>query len=118
MGTDFTPVAVTAPIVTAGQNCWQIRNFYVTAQPTEAGLTTASKLGIKSVICLRDATEVAKPPYPAFDPEEDARNIVKHGISLALDCLTFTFRGRGVRAISLRKANKKESSHYGRQTKI
>lgn len=71
MGTDFIPVAVTAPIVTAGQNCWQIRNFYVTAQPTEAGLTTASGLGIQSVICLRDATEVAKPPYPAFDPEED-----------------------------------------------
>jgi protein tyrosine phosphatase (PTP) superfamily phosphohydrolase (DUF442 family) len=43
----------------------------VTAQPTEAGLTTASGLGIQSVICLRDATEAAKPPYPAFDPEED-----------------------------------------------
>jgi len=71
MGNDFTPVQVTAPIVTAEQNCWQIRNFYVTAQPTEAGLTVARELGIKSVICLRDATEPAKPPYPAFDPEED-----------------------------------------------
>lgn len=71
MGNDFTPVPVTAPIVTPGQNCWQIRNFYITAQPTEAGLKIAGALGIKSVICLRDATEVAKPPYPAFDPEED-----------------------------------------------
>jgi protein tyrosine phosphatase (PTP) superfamily phosphohydrolase (DUF442 family) len=71
MSNDFTPVAITAPIVAAGLNCWQIGNFYVTAQPTEAGLTTASGLGIQSVICLRDATEVAKPPYPAFDPDED-----------------------------------------------
>ena len=72
MGNDFTPVPVTAPIVTAGQNCWQIRNFYVTAQPTEAGLAVAAKLGIKSIVCLRDAAEPAKPPYPAFDPNEDA----------------------------------------------
>ena len=71
MSNDFTPVQVTAPIVTTGQNCWQIGNFYVTAQPTEAGLAVAGGLGIKSVICLRDATEPAKPPYPAFDPEED-----------------------------------------------
>ena len=71
MSNDFTPVKVTALIVTAGQNCWQIGNFYVTAQPTEAGLTVASQLGIQSVICLRDATEAAKPPYLAFDPEED-----------------------------------------------
>ena len=91
MGNDYTPVPVTAAIVTAGQNCWQIGNFYVTAQPTEAGLTVASGLGIQSVICLRDATEVAKPPYPAFDPEEDTTltglemsfvNIpIPHGIS-------------------------------------
>lgn len=71
MSDNFTPVPVTAPIVSPGLNCWQIGNFYVTAQPTEAGLTVASELGIESVICLRDATEVAKPPYPAFDPEED-----------------------------------------------
>jgi protein tyrosine phosphatase (PTP) superfamily phosphohydrolase (DUF442 family) len=71
MSNDFTPVPVTAAIVTAGQNCWQIGNFYVTAQPTEPGLAVAGGLGIKSVICLRDATEAAKPPYPAFDPEED-----------------------------------------------
>jgi protein tyrosine phosphatase (PTP) superfamily phosphohydrolase (DUF442 family) len=71
MDNDFTPVAVTAAIVTAGQNCWQIGNFYVTAQPTEPGLAVAGSLGIQSVICLRDATEAAKPPYPAFDPEED-----------------------------------------------
>lgn len=71
MGNDYTPVKVNAPIVTAGQNCWQIGNFYVTAQPTEAGLTVASQLGIQSVICLRDATEAANPPYLAFDPEED-----------------------------------------------
>lgn len=71
MDNDFTPVPVTAAIVTAGQNCWQIGNFYVTAQPTEAGLGVAGSLGIESVICLRDATEAANPPYLAFDPEED-----------------------------------------------
>jgi len=88
----------------------------------------------------------------AFDPEKDARNIAKHGISLeraeemdmaaalvrkddrfdygetryvafgeiddTLHCLVFTFRGSRVRAISLRKANKRENSRYGRQTKI
>lgn len=71
MSNDFTPVKVNAPIVTAGQNCWQIGNFYVTAQPTEPGLAVARELGIESVICLRDATEAAKPPYLAFDPLED-----------------------------------------------
>jgi uncharacterized DUF497 family protein len=35
-----------------------------------------------------------------------------------LYCLIFTFRGSKVRAISLRKANKRESGRYGRQTKI
>ena len=88
----------------------------------------------------------------AFDPDKDARNIAKHGISLAraeemdmsaalvgeddrfdygerryiafgdiddaLHCLIFTFRGSRVRAISLRKANKKEISRHGRQAKI
>jgi uncharacterized DUF497 family protein len=88
----------------------------------------------------------------AFDPEKDARNIAKHGISLVqaeemdmaaalvreddrfdygetryvafgeiddtLHCLVFTFRGSRVRAISLRKANNRENSRYGRQTKI
>lgn len=71
MSNDFNPVKVTAAIVTAGQNCWQIGSFYVTAQPTEAGLAVASGLGIQSVICLRDATEAANPPYPPFDPDED-----------------------------------------------
>lgn len=68
---DFTPVEVTDPIVTAGQNCWQIRNFYVTAQPTPEGYKTINELGIQSVICLRDATEGANGPYLPFDPEED-----------------------------------------------
>jgi uncharacterized protein (TIGR01244 family) len=68
----FTPVKVNAPIVTAGQNCWQIGSFYVTAQPTQPnGLNVASQLGIKSVICLRDAMEGVNPPYLPFDPEED-----------------------------------------------
>jgi uncharacterized DUF497 family protein len=86
-----------------------------------------------------------------FDPEKDALNIAKHGISLAraeemdmaaalvreddrfdyetryvafgeiddtLHCLVFTFRGSRVRAISLRKTNKRENSRHGRQTKI
>ena len=68
---DFTPVPVTAPIVTAGQNCWQIRNFYVTAQPTEAGLKVANGIGIKSVICLRDALETAYMQFLPFDLMED-----------------------------------------------
>lgn len=72
MDNDYTPVKVSAPIVTAGQNCWQIGSFYVTAQPTDPeGLNAASQLGIQSVICLRDATETATPEYLAFDPEED-----------------------------------------------
>lgn len=79
---DFTPVQITAPIVSAGLNCWQIRNFYVTAQPTEAGLAVARELGIQSVISLRDATEIAKPPYPAFDPEEDT-TLTQLGMSFA-----------------------------------
>jgi len=82
MSNDFTPVAVTDPIVTTGQNCWQIGNFYVTAQPTEPGLAVAGGLGIKSVICLRDATEPAKPPYPAFDPQEDT-TLLGLGMSFA-----------------------------------
>ena len=87
-----------------------------------------------------------------FDPEKDAGNIAKHGISLAravemdmaaalvreddrldygetryiafgeiddaLHCLVFTFRGSRVRAISLRRANRKEIGRHGRQTKI
>ncbi|HMG03810.1 MAG TPA: hypothetical protein VK581_00030 [Chthoniobacterales bacterium] len=71
MSNDFTPVKVNAAIVTAGQNCWQIGNFYVSAQPTEAGLAVASSLGIKSVICLRDALETAYLQFLPFDPEED-----------------------------------------------
>jgi len=82
MSNDFTPTPVIAPIVTAGQNCWQIRNFYLTAQPTEAGLSVANDLGIKSVICLRDAAEPAKPPYLAFDAEEDT-TLTALGMSFA-----------------------------------
>jgi uncharacterized DUF497 family protein len=48
----------------------------------------------------------------------ETRYIAFGEIEDELHCLIFTFRGRGVRAISLRKANKKESSPYGRQTKI
>lgn len=71
MSSDFDPVKVNAPIVTAGQNCWQIGDYYVTAQPTEPGLTVAHNLGIKSVICLRDALETAYLEFLPFDPEED-----------------------------------------------
>ncbi|HEX8456529.1 MAG TPA: hypothetical protein VF656_04335 [Pyrinomonadaceae bacterium] len=72
MNNDYTPVKVNAPIVTNGQNCWRIGNFYVTAQPTDPqGLNTAQGLGIKSVICLRDATEQAVVEYLPFDPKED-----------------------------------------------
>jgi protein tyrosine phosphatase (PTP) superfamily phosphohydrolase (DUF442 family) len=83
MSNDFTPVKIDAPIVTAGQNCWQIGNFYVTAQPTEPGLTVASQLGIKSVICLRDALEIAYLQYLPFDPEEDRTLTTSLGMSFA-----------------------------------
>jgi protein tyrosine phosphatase (PTP) superfamily phosphohydrolase (DUF442 family) len=63
---------VDAPIVTSGQNCWQIGAFYVTAQPTDPlGLETAKGLGIQSVVCLRDSAETATPPYLPFDFSED-----------------------------------------------
>jgi protein tyrosine phosphatase (PTP) superfamily phosphohydrolase (DUF442 family) len=76
MDNDYTPVEVNAPIVTQGQNCWQVGNYYITAQPTDPqGLTAASQLGIKSVICLRDAMETVNPPYLAFDPAEDQKLI-------------------------------------------
>jgi|SRR5918911_3479230 uncharacterized protein (TIGR01244 family) len=81
MPNDYTPVKVNAPIVTAGQNCWQIGDQYITAQPTDPeGLTAASQLGIQSVICLRDATEAANPPYLAFDPDED-QELIKLGMN-------------------------------------
>ena len=88
----------------------------------------------------------------AFDPDKEARNIRKPGISLAgaeeidmaeaivheddrfddgetryiafgeidrtLHCLIFTFRGSNVRAISLRKANRRENRRYGQTTEI
>jgi uncharacterized DUF497 family protein len=88
----------------------------------------------------------------AFDPDKEARNIRKHGISLAraeeidmaevivheddrfdygetryiafgeiddtLHCLIFTFRGSNVRAISLRRANRRENRRYGQKTEI
>jgi protein tyrosine phosphatase (PTP) superfamily phosphohydrolase (DUF442 family) len=81
MSNDFNPVKVNAPIVTAGQNCWQIRNFYIAAQPTETGLTEAQKLGIKSVICLRDALETAYLEFLPFDPEEDRTLTTTLGMS-------------------------------------
>jgi protein tyrosine phosphatase (PTP) superfamily phosphohydrolase (DUF442 family) len=81
MGNDFTPTKVTAPIVTAGQNCWQIGNYYVTAQPTEAGLAVAHRLGIKSVICLRDALETTYLEFLPFDPEEDRTLTTSLGMS-------------------------------------
>lgn len=78
----------------------------------------------------------------AFDPAKDAANIAKHGVSLAraadLDvfvqtfdgrfdepryrafglidgqvyCLAFTYRDETVRAISLRRAHRKEYRRY------
>ena len=84
-----------------------------------------------------------------FDPEKDALNIAKHGVSLsrAVDleilafieddrgeygetrfrawglidgnayCLAFTHRGDKVRAISLRRAHKKEMDRYVSQNR-
>ena len=77
----FKPVPVTAPIVTPGQNCFQIGNFYVTAQPTEAGLGVAKERGIQSVICLRDAEEGAFEQYLPFDPAEDKTLTLDLGMS-------------------------------------
>src|SRR6185295_10716562 len=71
MSIDYAPVKVDAPIVLPGQNCWQVGDYYITAQPTEAGLAVAHGLGIQSVMCLRDATEGPNPPYLPFDAEED-----------------------------------------------
>lgn len=71
MNNDYKPVKVDAPIVLPGQNCWQVGDRYITAQPTEAGLSVANKLGIQSVVCLRDATEGTNPPYLPFDAAED-----------------------------------------------
>jgi uncharacterized DUF497 family protein len=48
----------------------------------------------------------------------ETRYIAFGEIDHALHCLVFTFRGSRVRAISLRKANKKEIRRHGRETKI
>jgi uncharacterized protein (TIGR01244 family) len=72
MEQDYTPVKVDAPVVTEGQNCWQVGDFYLTAQPTDPeGLEAAGQLGVKSVVCLRDSSETANPPYLPFDFSED-----------------------------------------------
>jgi uncharacterized DUF497 family protein len=105
-----------------------------------ATVDTASFWGHKNVVSI------------AFDPDKEARNLVKHGVSLVraeemdmaaavvheddrfdygetryiafgkidnvLHCLVFTFRGPNVRAISLRKANRRESRRYGQKTKV
>ncbi|HYE14134.1 MAG TPA: sulfur transferase domain-containing protein [Pyrinomonadaceae bacterium] len=73
MSNNYNPVPVGAPIVPAGLNCSQVGDFYITAQPTDPqGIETANSLGVVSVVCLRDSAETANPPYPAFDPQEDA----------------------------------------------
>jgi uncharacterized protein (TIGR01244 family) len=71
MNDDYTPVKIDAPIVLSTQNCWQVGDYYVTAQPTEEGLGVANGLGIQSVVCLRDATEGVNGPYLPFDAQED-----------------------------------------------
>jgi uncharacterized DUF497 family protein len=48
----------------------------------------------------------------------ETRYVAFGDIDEALYCLVFTFRGSRVRAISLRKANKKEIGRYGRKTKV
>jgi uncharacterized DUF497 family protein len=53
--------------------------------------------------------------------EDDRLTTVKHGTSRLVTSTTrfnVTFRGSKVRAISLRKANKRESRRYGRQTEV
>lgn len=74
MSQDYQPSKVDAPVVTEGQNCWQVGDFFITAQPTDPqGLEAAARqLGVKSVICLRDSSETANPPYIPFDFSEDA----------------------------------------------
>jgi protein tyrosine phosphatase (PTP) superfamily phosphohydrolase (DUF442 family) len=68
---DYTPVKVEASIVLPEQNCWQVGDYYITAQPTKSGLSIANGLGIQSVVCLRDASEGPNPPYLPFDVAED-----------------------------------------------
>ena len=50
---------------------------------------------------------MVKPRYVAFGRIDDT-----------LHCLVFTFRGINVRAISLRKANRRENKKYGHETEI
>ena len=71
MNNDYTPVKVDAPIVLPDQNCWQVGDYYITAQPTDVGLLLCKELGIQSVVCLRDATEGKNPPYLPFNAMED-----------------------------------------------
>jgi uncharacterized DUF497 family protein len=51
-----------------------------------------------------------------FDAEKDRANIAKHGISLAraadLEILAFTDRQGALRAISLRRARRKEMDRH------
>ena len=71
MNMDYTSVKVDAPIVLPEQNCWQVGDCYITAQPTESGLSVANGLAIQSVVCLGDATEEPNPPYLPFNAAED-----------------------------------------------
>ena len=74
MTQDYTPVKVDAPIVVEGQNCWRVGDFYITAQPTDTpGYGAARGLGIRSFVCLRDASEPYNAPYLPFDPLEDLK---------------------------------------------
>ena len=79
---DYTPVKVEAPIVLPEQNCWQVGDYYLTAQPTESGLSVANRLWIQSVVCLRDAAEGPNPPYLPFDAAEDTM-LTELGMSFA-----------------------------------
>ena len=54
-----------------------------------------------------DRFDYGETRYVAFGPIDDT-----------LYCLVFTFRGTNVRAISLRKANRRENRRYGHETEI
>jgi uncharacterized DUF497 family protein len=48
----------------------------------------------------------------------ETRHVAFGEVDDALHCLVFTFRGSDVRAISLRKANRRENRRYGHKTEI
>lgn len=61
MNMDYTSsVKVDAPIVLPEQNCWQVGDCYITAQPTESGLSvpTDSRFSLSCVWAMRQRNPI------------------------------------------------------------